>query len=72
MFHSNKNKKIKKKDSLHFISNNILTKFFKELTKYKNDCRGWVWALLLLDEWTQAQLAQLAQYNEFIENEFKN
>ena len=24
-------------DILHFISNNILTKFFKELTKYKND-----------------------------------
>ena len=22
---------------LHFIPNNILTKFFKELTKYKND-----------------------------------
>ena len=27
--------KLKKK--LHFIPNNILTKFFKELTKYKND-----------------------------------
>ena len=24
-------------ENLHFISNNILTKFFKELTKYKND-----------------------------------
>ena len=24
-------------DSLHFIPNNILTKFFKELTKYKNN-----------------------------------
>ena len=24
-------------DSLHFIPNNILTKFFKDLTKYKND-----------------------------------
>ena len=24
-------------DTLHFITNNILTKFFKELTKYKND-----------------------------------
>ena len=24
-------------NSLHFILNNILTKFFKELTKYKND-----------------------------------
>ena len=23
-------------DNLHFIPNNILTKFFKELTKYKN------------------------------------
>ena len=25
------------KDNLHFIPNNFLTKFFKELTKYKND-----------------------------------
>ena len=24
-------------NSLHFISNNILTRLFKELTKYKND-----------------------------------
>ena len=24
-------------DNLHFIPNNILTKFFKKLTKYKND-----------------------------------
>ena len=24
-------------DNLHFILNNILTNFFKELTKYKND-----------------------------------
>ena len=24
-------------DNLLFITNNILTKFFKELTKYKND-----------------------------------
>ena len=34
-------KKIKNKkidiDSLHFIPNNILTRLFKELTKYKND-----------------------------------
>ena len=30
--------KIKKKwTNLHFIPNNIFTKFFKELTKYKND-----------------------------------
>ena len=27
----------KKRDNLHFIPNNILTKFFKELIKYKND-----------------------------------
>ena len=27
----------KKMDNLHFIPNNILTNFFKELTKYKND-----------------------------------
>ena len=30
-------KKKKKKDNSHFIPNNILTKNFKELTKYKND-----------------------------------
>ena len=30
-----KNKKIDM-DSLHFIPNNILTRIFKELTKYKN------------------------------------
>ena len=24
-------------DNLHFLPNNILTRFFKELTKYKND-----------------------------------
>ena len=30
-------KKIKNVDNLHFIPNNILTKNFKELTKYKND-----------------------------------
>ena len=27
----------KKKDNLHFMRNNILTKNFKELIKYKND-----------------------------------
>ena len=27
----------KKKDNLHSIPNNIVTKFFKELTKYKNN-----------------------------------
>ena len=32
-------------------------------------CKGWVQALLLLDEWISAQLAQ---YNEFIDNGFKN
>ena len=31
------NRKKKKKDNFHFILNNILTNFFKELTKYKND-----------------------------------
>ena len=34
MFHNNYKKNM---DNLHFIPNNILTKFFKELTKYKND-----------------------------------
>ena len=24
-------------DNLHFLPNNIFTRFFKELTKYKND-----------------------------------
>ena len=33
MLHNN----FKKMDNLHFIPNNILTKFFKKLTKYKND-----------------------------------
>ena len=28
---------LKKIEDLHFILNNILTNFFKELTKYKND-----------------------------------
>ena len=28
---------ILKNDNLRFISNNFLTKFFKELTKYKNN-----------------------------------
>ena len=32
-----KKKKSQKRDNLHFIPNNILTNFFKELTKYKND-----------------------------------
>ena len=34
VLHNNLKKKI---DNLHFILNNILTNFFKELTKYKND-----------------------------------
>ena len=28
---------LKKMDNLHFIPNNILIKFLKKLTKYKND-----------------------------------
>ena len=35
VFHDNLKKK--KMDNLYFIPNNILTKFFKELMKYKND-----------------------------------
>ena len=31
------NLKKKKEDNLYFIPNNILTKFCKALTKYKND-----------------------------------
>ena len=34
MLHNNLKKKM---ENLYFIPNNILTKFFKELTKYKND-----------------------------------
>ena len=33
VFHNN----FKKMDNLYFIHNNILTNFFKKLTKYKND-----------------------------------
>ena len=33
VFHNN----FKKMENLHFILNSILTKSFKELTKYKND-----------------------------------
>ena len=33
VLHNNNNKK----DNLHFIPNNILIKFFKELIKYKNE-----------------------------------
>ena len=48
MNHKKKKKKcftiIKKKnmDNLHFVHNNILTNFFKELTKYKNDCQQYL------------------------------
>ena len=35
MLHNNLKKK--NMDNLYFIPNNILTKIFKELTKYKND-----------------------------------
>ena len=42
-------------DNLHFIYNNILTNFFEELTKYKNDyqqylnyiCRNYVIYLII-------------------------
>ena len=39
VLHNIKKKKNKNKnmDNLHFISNNIRTKYFKELTKYKNN-----------------------------------
>ena len=33
----NNNNKKKNMDNLHFILNNIFTKFCKELIKYKND-----------------------------------
>ena len=39
VLHNIKKKKNKNKnmDNLHFIPNNIRTKYFKELTKYKNN-----------------------------------
>ena len=39
VLHNNKNLEviIKKKDSLHLLLNDIFTRLFKELTKYKND-----------------------------------
>ena len=30
-------------DNLYFILNSILTKFFKELTKYKNDYQKYIY-----------------------------
>ena len=51
----------------------VKTKFGSKLAIFSNIlhayCRGWDWAVLLLDEWIPAQLAQ---YNEFIENGFEN
>ena len=39
VFHNNNNNNNNNnnKDNLHFIPNNILTNFFKNLTKYKNN-----------------------------------
>ena len=38
VFHNNNNNNNNNnKDNLHFIPNNILTNFLKNLTKYKND-----------------------------------
>ena len=39
VLHNNKNLEVikKKKDSLHLLLNDIFTRLFKELTKYKND-----------------------------------
>ena len=34
-------------DNLHFLSNNILTRFFKELTKYNNDYMSIVFKLYI-------------------------
>ena len=33
----NEQKKVLKMDNLHFLPNNILTRLFKELKKYKNN-----------------------------------
>ena len=47
--------------------NDEFSKFTSNKKYYKiYNCRDWVRALLLLDEWSQAQ------YNKFVENEFKN
>ena len=45
-------------DNLHFIPNNILTNFFKELTKYKNDYQ---WYLNYIYIYSKFQLAQLVK-----------
>ena len=39
-------------DNLHFLPNNILTKFFKELTKYKNDYISIVFKLYIYRNYT--------------------
>ena len=39
-------------DNLHFVPNNILTRFFKELTKYKNDYISIVFKLYIYMNYT--------------------
>ena len=39
-------------DNLHFLPNNIFTRFFKELTKYKNDHISIVFKLYLYRNYT--------------------
>ena len=39
-------------DNLHFILNNILTNFFKELTKYKNDYISIIFKLYIYRNYT--------------------
>ena len=36
-------------DNLHFLPNNILTRFFKKLTKYKNDYISIVFKLYIYE-----------------------
>ena len=43
------NKKKLNMDKLHFLPNNILTRFFKELTKYKNDYISIVFKLYIYE-----------------------
>ena len=39
-------------ENLHFLPNNILTKFFKELTKYKNDYISIIFKLYIYRNYT--------------------
>ena len=52
-------------DNLHFLPNNILTRFFKELTKYKNDYISIVFKL-----WIMLMSAFIALVNNSVKKSF--